>query len=301
MTYLKDKAKNYLKKVNGMPPLTTFTPGKVRALRAAVPPPKVKTGDVYVENTHFTARDGAEINVRIYKPKQQGLFSAIVYYHGGGWVLNDLNTCDASCSLLAEQAKAIVISVEYRLAPEYKFPVPLHDAYDALLWVKENVAYNGFIAVAGDSAGGNLAAAVTLIAKEQHESIDAQILLYPVTELTYRSPSYETYSKGYGLDQEEMKWFGNYYVRTADDAYNPLVAPLLADVEQLPRAFIIVAENDVLRDEGKAYADKLQAAGVPVTFSIAEGIVHSFFTKNDTFAEEIDETIARIAAFLYEQ
>lgn len=298
MSYVKEKTKNYLMKFNKIPPLTTTTATRARALRAAIPPINVPKGNVTTTDTAFIARDGAQIPVRIYTPIQQGNTPVIVYYHGGGWVLNDLTTCDVSCSLLAEQTQSIVVSVAYRLAPEYKFPIPLYDAFDAMQWVKQNIAYNRELIVAGDSAGGNLAAAVTLLAKEQAIQIDGQILLYPVTDLSYSSASYDKYGQGFGLDKDVMKWFGDYYIRSEEDTKNPYVAPLLADVTGLPRALIVVAENDVLRDEGKAYAEKLEAAGVPVTFTVAEGLVHSYFTKNDTFAEEIDETIALVKSFL---
>ncbi|WP_431030279.1 alpha/beta hydrolase fold domain-containing protein [Lysinibacillus sp. LZ02] len=302
MTYVKEKAKRYLTNFNRLPSLTTMTPQRARALRAALPPATVKTGTVAtIEDRTITARDGANIPIRIYTPKGDGPFPIIIYYHGGGWVLNDLSTCHASCTLLAEKTKSIVVSVEYRLAPEFKFPIPLHDAYDAFTWVKSEVTQlqgNGVIAVAGDSAGGNLATCVALLAKEQHLSIDAQILLYPVTNLSYESDSYETYATGFGLDRDVMKWFGQYYIRTEADAKNPLIAPLHGKLAGLPPTFLLVAENDVLRDEGLLYGKKLAQSGVVVQQSIASGLVHSFFTKNDVFEEEIDGTIEEIVSFL---
>ena len=302
MTYLKEKTKRYLAKFNRLPSLTTMTAERARALRAALPPVQVKTGNVAtIDNRTITARDGAQIPVRIYTPVGEGPFPIVIYYHGGGWVLNDLNTCHASCTLLAEKTNSIVVSVEYRLAPEFKFPIPLFDAYDAFYSVKNEAVKlrgNGIISVAGDSAGGNLATGVALLAKEADIQIDAQILLYPVTDLSYASHSYETYAKNYGLDRDVMKWFGDYYIRVPEDAHNPLVAPIRADVTGLPPTFLLVAENDVLRDEGLAYAKKLQQSGVLVKQSIASGLVHSYFTKNDVFEEEIDETIEEISSFL---
>ena len=302
MTYLKEKTKRYLAKFNELPSLTTMTAERARALRAALPPVQVKTGNVAtIDNRTITARDGAQIPVRIYTPVGEGDFPIIVYYHGGGWVLNNLNTCHASCTLLAEKTNSIVVSVEYRLAPEFKFPIPLFDAYDAFYWVKheaKKLRGNGIISVAGDSAGGNLATGVALLAKEANIQLDAQILLYPVTDLSYDSHSYETYAERYGLDRDVMKWFGDLYIRVPEDAQNPLLAPIRADVTGLPPTFLVVAENDVLRDEGLAYAKKLQQSGVVVQQSIASGLVHSYFTKNDVFEEEIDETIEEIASFL---
>lgn len=302
MTYLKKKTKQYLIHHNQTPSLTTMSAQKAREMRANYPPIHVQSGKLAaIENRAVAARDGYPIPVRVYKPIGEGPFPVILYYHGGGWVLNDLNTCHISCSLLAEKAGAIVVSVEYRLAPEYKFPVPLHDAYDAFLAINkgiEGLQTNGHVYVAGDSAGGNLAAGVTLLAKEGGLTIDAQVLLYPVTDLSYDSSSYLTYGEGYGLDRAVMKWFGNYYIRTSADAENPLLAPIHAELAGLPRAFVLVAENDVLRDEGLAYAKKLEQSGVHVKQSIAAGLVHSFFTKNEVFEEEIHQTIDEIAAFL---
>lgn len=151
----------------------------------------------------------------------------------------------------------------------------------------------------GDSAGGNLAIAVSLLAKEQPSAIASQLLLYPVTDLSYSSNSYKTFGNGYGLDKDVMVWFGNYYIRSQEDAKNPLVAPLHAkDFTDLPPAFIVVAENDVLRDEAIQYGNKLRSAGVDAELTIAKGLVHSYFTKNDTFTVQINETIDKIGDFL---
>ena len=304
MTYVKEKAREYLAACSRLPSLTTMTAQEARQMRAKFPMPDARPGKVAsIENRMVCARDGYEIPVRIYTPAGEGPFPVILYYHGGGWVLNDLNTCHVSCSLLAQKAEAIVVSVEYRLAPEYKFPVPLFDAYDAFLAVKEGevVRSDGCISVAGDSAGGNLATAVTQLAREDRLAIDAQILLYPVTDLSYDSTSYNVYGKGFGLDGDVMRWFGDYYIRSEEDVDNPLLSPLRAELAGLPRAFVLVAENDVLRDEGLAYAKKLEQSGVPVTQSIASGLIHSYFTRNDVFQEEILETIDEITAFLHRQ
>lgn len=302
MTYIKEKAKQYLIHHNRKPSLVTMTAQKAREMRAKYPPIDMSPGKVAsIENTIVQARDGYHIPVRIYTPVGEGPFPIIMYYHGGGWVLNDLNTCHISCSLLAEKAEAIVVSVEYRLAPEFKFPTPLLDAYDAFLAVKKGTLglhAKDRISVAGDSAGANLATVVTQLARQDGIIIDAQILLYPVTDLSYEGNSYETFEEGYGLDRAVMKWFGQHYIRTREDTKNPLIAPIHAELAGLPAAFVLVAENDVLRDEGLAYAKKLEQSGVRVKQSIASGLVHSFFTKNDVFEEEILQTIDEIVSFL---
>lgn len=302
MTYIKEKTKQYLIQHNRLPSLATMTAQKAREMRANYPLADVQPGKVAsIENRTVLARDGYRIPVRIYTPVGEGPFPVIVYYHGGGWVLNDLNTCHVSCSLLGEKAEAIVVSVEYRLAPEFKFPTPLLDAYDAFLAVKKGTLglhAKDRISVAGDSAGANLATVVAQLARKDELLIDSQILLYPVTDLSYESGSYNTYGEGFGLDKVVMKWFGDYYIRTKEDAKNPLVAPVHAELAGLPRAYVLVAENDVLRDEGLAYAKKLEQSGVLVKQSIASGLVHSFFTKNDVFEEEISQTIDDITSFL---
>lgn len=290
MTNLLQKTAHYLQHVNSLPSLATMEPHVARILR------KVAYTEVAVptEDTVFTARDGAQIAVRIYKPA--GATDVIVYYHGGGWVINDVNTSHKSCALLAEKTGHIVVSVDYRLAPEYKFPVPVNDAHDAFLWAQQEFQ-TARISVAGDSAGGNLAIAVSQLVGRAH--IASQLLLYPVTDLSFDSASYATYAQGYGLDKDVMEWFGAHYIRDAHDAQNPLIAPLRAqNLSEQPPTYLTVAENDVLKDEGIAFAERLHEANVPVQLSLAAGVVHSYFTKNDVFEVEIYDTIKEIHHFL---
>lgn len=291
MTNLLPKTVDYLERANAQPSLAQLEPAAARALRKVA----YKTVAIATTDTVFTARDGAQIAVRIYTPLEDAR-DVIVYYHGGGWVINDLNTSHESCALLAESTGHIVVSVEYRLAPEYKFPVPVEDAHDAFLWVQQQYPV-ARISVAGDSAGGNLAIAVSqLVGRAQ---IASQLLLYPVTDLSYASDCYTTYANGYGLDKEVMQWFGTHYIRSAADAQNPLIAPLRADdLQNQPPTYLIVAENDVLKAEGIAFAERLHEAGVPIQLSLASGVIHSYFTKNDVFAEEIYDTIKEIQHFL---
>lgn len=306
MVNLVESTKRYLEIVKQHPPLHTMSPSEVRNLRAKAP--KVQSiGQVSlkkIEDLVIPVRDGEQIPIRMYTPNCNGPFPIILYYHGGGWVLNDIETCDATCQLLAAKTKSIVISVGYRLAPEYQFPIPVYDAYDAFLWTVEcSQKFNGLpneVTVMGDSAGGNLATVVTLLNKElQGPAIKSQVLLYPVTDLSFTTDSYFTFADGFGLQMKDMEWFAQHYLPDKELKSHPYVAPLKAkDVTQLPEACIIIAENDVLRDEGIAYRHKLESFGNRVELHVGIGLVHSFFTKNDFFSKEIDETMNKIKRFL---
>lgn len=297
----------YLEKANRQIPLYTMNPVEERKKRekALKTNTKQRTSFVTTDDRYITVRDGSSIKIRIYTPKAEGPFPIIIYYHGGGWVLNSIETSDNSCELLAYQTNSIVISVDYRLAPEFKFPIPLHDCYDAFLWTVENAKnVNGKknqIIVAGDSAGGNLATAITIMNRDlEGPTISGQILLYPVTDLTFTTPSYEEFAVGFGLLKKDMEWFASYYLNDAEEILHPYVSPLKAsDLSNLPPAFIIIAENDVLRDEGIAYAKRLKYSGGNIQWEVADGLVHSFFTKNDMFHVQIDETIFKIRDFLH--
>lgn len=301
---LHEHTKNYLKKVNEQPSLVTMSAQEAREMRAKTPKFKRSAAkSVTIKQQAITMRDGYNINIRIYTPNGQGPFDIIVYYHGGGWVLNDLNTCHESCSYLAQQTNQIIVSIEYRLAPEYKFPVPVFDAFDSFLWVNEHASsFDGNakrISVAGDSAGGNLAVAVSQLAAQEKIPITSQILLYPVTDLSYNTKSYSLFGKGFGLDREVMQWFGDYYISSQMDANNPLVSPLQStNFTNFPPTMIIAAENDVLRDEALEFNKRLQQACVQTKVIVMEGLVHSYFTHNEVFEREIHQTIEQIDTFL---
>lgn len=306
MANLLESTKRYLEIANQQPPLHTMSPLEVRNIRANFPKAKL-TKQVplkKMEDLMIPVRDGEQIPLRIYTPNGRRPFPIIIYFHGGGWVLNDIETCDATCQLLAAETKSIVVSVGYRLAPEYKFPIPLFDAYDAFQWTIDHAkGINGLlneITVMGDSAGGNLATVVAIMNKEfQGPTIKAQVLLYPVTDLSFTTESYSEFAEGFGLQKKDMEWFAQYYLKEKDLHNHPYAAPLITkDLNELPAACIIAAENDVLKDEGIAYAQKLKEFGNTVELHIANGLVHSFFTKNDFFQEEIEETIVKINAFL---
>ena len=253
----------------GMPPLNEMSPADARqaaeGFRALAGEPE----DVADVTDSTIPGPGGDIPVRIYTPAGAGSepLPCLIYYHGGGWVLGDIEGLDTACRALANRAGCKVVSVEYRLAPEHKFPAPLDDSYAALEWVAANAASIGVdpdrLAVGGDSAGGNLAAAVTLRARDQGgPGIRSQLLVYPVTNHDFGTPSYAENGDGYLLTRDMMTWFWDHYVTTADDGKDPLASPLQAtDLSGLPRALVLTAEFDPLRDEGEAYAARLRDAG----------------------------------------
>jgi acetyl esterase len=244
----------------------------------AVMPIHLDINDLHILN--------ANIPIRIYKPQEDGVLPVVVYYHGGGWAKGNIETNDYICRYIAKGSNSIVVSVGYRLAPEYKFPIGLEDCYDTLVWVGKNAGtFNGDpsrIAVAGDSAGGNLATVVCLLAKErQGPSILKQVLIYPNTDLTDTSHgSYKRYEKGYNLERRQVETFNKYYVKNENEWNNHYVSPLLAeDVSGLPSALIILSECDVLVDEGLKYVKKLKDAGVTVEYHVYKGMPHGFIGR----------------------
>ena len=228
---------------------------------------------------------GGEIPIRVYWPDSAEPLPVVVYFHGGGWVLCDLDSHDAICRALAVGSNCTFVSVGYRLAPEHKFPAAVEDAYAATSWVAEHPARlrceGQPIAVAGDSAGGNLAAAVTLMAKaEQRPAIAFQMLVYPITNHGFETRSYRENGEGYYLTRAAMQWYWRHYLSGAGEGESPYASPLRAeDVTGLPPALVITAEFDPLRDEGEAYGRRLADAGVPVTIRRFDGMFHGFFGR----------------------
>ena len=284
----------------GAPPLESLTPTQARAQSAAVPrlpgPEVAKVEDVLVPG------DGVEVPVRVYTPAGERA-GALVWLHGGGWVIGSIETNDATCRALANEAGCVVVSVGYRLAPEAKFPLPLDDCYAAAVWTVGPAAALGFdpraVAIGGASAGGNLAAAVALMARERGgPALAHQLLVYPVVENDDSSQSFQDNGEGYGLDRTTMRWYWDHYVRDEADASNPLAAPLLADdLSGLPPALIITAEYDPLRDGGEAYAERLRQAGVETACSRYDGMIHGFFSAGAPVDRTWD-AIAEAAAAL---
>ncbi len=237
----------------------------------------------------------SEIPVRIYTPEGEGNFPIILYYHGGGWATGDLDTHDNISRILAKQTNAIVVSVGYRLGPEHPFPAAIDDAYAALEWVaQQGTSFNGDptrIALAGDSAGGNITAAIALKARDEGQSIvDYQVMFYPVMNLAeMNTESYQCFDQGYTLSKAIMELFRNAYTSNEQHWDNPYASPLLAEnLQNLPPALMITASCDVLRDEAEQYAQRLKEAGVKVTLS-RYPMVHGFVTKNvslNTYAQQ---------------
>ncbi len=223
-----------------------------------------------------------KIPVRIYTPAGKAPRPGIVFFHGGGFVVCDLDSHDATCRELANGADCVVVSVDYRLAPEAKFPAAPEDCYAATQWVSREAEQLGIdparIAVAGDSAGGNLAAVVAMMSRDRGgPPLVHQLLIYPVTDNRFDTTSYKDNGSGYFLSANMMRWFWHHYLDSEADGDNPLASPLRArDLSGLPSATVLTAEYDPLRDEGRAYAKRLQEAGVATAHTNYPGVFHGF-------------------------
>jgi acetyl esterase len=283
----------------GLPPMEQMTPAQaresMRARTAALGPVE----DVARVEQRRVAVAGGDVAVRCYTPSGIGPFPALVFFHGGGWVIGDLDTHDGICRALANAGGCVVASVDYRLAPEHKYPVAAEDAFAATRWVAEHGAELGVdgrrLAVGGDSAGGNLAAAVALMARDRGgPELALQILVYPVTQHALDTRSYREHADGYLLTRNAMRWFWDLYLARPGDGDQPYASPLLApSLAGLPPALVITAEYDPLCDEGEAYAARLRQAGVPVAATRYPGMIHGFFRMTnlvDQARAALDET-----------
>ncbi len=234
-----------------------------------------------VEDRQIPGTWGA-IPVRIYTPQGNGPFPVFVFFHGGGWVIGDIATYDTVCRALTNAARCITVSVDYRLAPEYKFPVAIDDCYEATCWVAEHCAtFNGNperIAIGGDSAGGNLTAIISIMARDRGgPALAYQVLIYPATDFSRETASIRENAEGYLLTRQDMLWFQSLYFNNEDEQLDLRASPLLTpDLSGLPPALVITAEFDPLRDEGEMYATRLREAGVSVTASRYDGMIHLF-------------------------
>ena len=264
--------------------------------------------DVAAVVDHRVPVSGGQIIVRAYSPGGPGPHPALVYYHGGGWVIGDLYTHDGLCRSITNAARCAVLSVDYRLAPESKYPVAVEDSYAALLWIVANAERLGIdrrrMAVGGDSAGGNLATVMALMARDRTgPRLALQVLIYPVTDHDLDTRSYRENATGYILTREGMRWFWNHYLASEAQGREPYASPLrAASLAGLPPALVITAEYDPLCDEGEAYAARLRDAGVPVTLTRYPGMFHGFvrltnvLDKARTALDEIASSVQKAFA-----
>ena len=266
----------------GFPPVHTMTGAQARAtIRSRfVPPPQPEPVAHVADRT--VPGPGGDIPVRVYRPAGDGL-PLVVYAHGGGFVFCDLDSHDGLCRSIANRVPAVVISVDYRLAPENPWPNAAEDVYAVAKWTAENAEALGGdadrVAVGGDSAGGNLAAVTAVMARDRGGPLlAAQLLIYPVVAADFDTESYRLFGKGFYNPKPALQWYWDQYVPARADREHPYASPLRADLGRLPPAVIVTAGHDPLRDEGNAYADALEAAGVATVRCPFEGGIHGFMT-----------------------
>ncbi|HEY4280181.1 MAG TPA: alpha/beta hydrolase [Conexibacter sp.] len=261
---------------------------QARRMLAELPAPELEPLPVgRVEQRMVDGAEG-EIPARVYWPhgvdgSSDEPLPLVVFFHGGGWVLCDLDSHDAACRNLASLAEVVVVSVDYRLAPEAPHPAGVEDAYAATCWAHAHAAELGGdpdrLVVAGDSSGGHFAAVVALMARDRSgPPIAYQLLIYPVTQHDFETASYVENGEGYFTTRRHMRWYWEQYLSGGADVEDPYVSPLRADLADLPPAHVITAELDPLRDEGEEYARRLREAGVPTTARRYDGMFHGFFT-----------------------
>jgi acetyl esterase len=262
-----------------------------------------------VESAETRTIPGSEepIMIRLYRPAIRERLPVVLFFHGGGWVIGNLETHDAVCRALAVAAKALVVSVDYRLAPEHKFPAATDDCLQATRWMAEHAATFGAdpqrMAVVGDSAGGNLAAVTALrIRDEGGPALKAQVLVYPVTQYyDPGTPSYFEYGEGYALTRKTMIWFWDHYLQSPEQATCPQAAPMAApDLSGLPPALVITAKYDPLLDEAEQFAARLQDAKVETTVIAFDDMMHGFFSAVGYFPQA-DEAVQAVGDWLQQR
>jgi len=302
---LDPQAQTYLDQIAALnaPPLHTLTPELVRRWMGMQPAIFGEPEPVANVENRVIPGPAGDILVRIYTPSGNGPFPVLVFFHGGGWVIGDLDTHDNICRSLTNQAGCIVVSVDYRLAPEHKFPAAPEDCYAATRWVAGNAAQLNSdpsrLALGGDSAGGNLTAVVAQMARDRGgPPLVFQLMIYPATDFKANTLSMEENARGYGLERQDMTWFMNHYLNGEEDKLNHLASPLRAsNLSGLPPVLIITAEYDPLRDEGELYCQRLKAAGVPVTISRYNGMIHGFLSMASVL-DQGKQALAECAAAL---
>jgi acetyl esterase len=283
----------------------TVTPEELRA--QFVQQSKEQWGDVFDELHSVEDADAEGVPIRVYRPVETDEPSmALVYFHGGGWVVGSIDTHDGMTRAIARRAGIVVVSVDYRLAPEHPFPAALEDAWTATQWVSNHAEELKLdvdrIGVGGDSSGGNLAAVVARRARDHAVPIALQLLLYPAISYAFDTPSYSYFSEGYGLTRDGMRWYWDQYLGGADGT-NPDVSPSqAADLRRLPRAVVVTAEADVLRDEAESYAQRMFLSTVETEGYRYDGMVHGFLRmagkveRSDAAFDELAESIKTMLA-----
>ena len=298
--------------LTAMPGIETLTPSAARDRYATLSEARRQFGLEPVHQVRDIKIPGpaGEIPIRLYMPDVPKPAPALVYFHGGGWVIGNIESHDHVCRSLANKVPCVVASVDYRLAPEAKFPAAVDDSYAAVEWIAANAAGldidPGRIAVGGDSAGGNLAAVISHMARDRKgPRLAFQLLIYPGTDMRMTAPSIDENADGPLLTKVSMVWFMDHYLTGDRDKENPMASPLLAsDFSRLPPAFILTAECDPLRDEGEAYAHRLQQAGVRADLRRYAGMPHGFFSfaaALDTGKQALEDTAASLRGALVER
>jgi acetyl esterase len=288
---------------SGAPPLHELSVAEARQVIVTLFGTTENPEPVGAVEERTIAGAAGELPARIYTPPGRGPFPILVYFHGGGWVIGNLEAYDPTCRALTNAAGCMVVAMEYRLAPEHKFPAAPEDCYAALQWVAAQAAAIGGdptrLAIGGDSAGGNLTAVVAQMARDRGgPNVVYQLLVYPVTDYNFDTASYRENADGYLLTKDAMVWFWNHYLRSTADGSNLLASPLRApNLRGLPAALVLTAEFDPLRDEGEAYAARLREAGVPVTLKRYNGMIHGFFSLGAVF-DQGKQAMAEAAAGL---
>ncbi len=276
--------------LRGYPPISSLRPEQARAVQLELQGGAAPAYPVRVEDRVIPAGPSGEISIRIIRPDGATTnLPAIMCFHGGGWLIGDRATHDRFMREISHSTGAAVVYVDYARSPEARFPIAIEQAYSATSWIAEHgmaVGLDGsLVAVLGDSAGANMAAVVSLLAKERKgPAIRLQVLLFPVTDASFDTPSYRQFATDYYLTLEDMRWFWEQYLPDVGMRTQPTAAPLRASLEQLrgvAPALVVTCECDVLRDEGEAFAHKLMAAGVQVTATRYLGTIHGFMVLND--------------------
>lgn len=281
-------ARRYLERLSalGAPPITELAPAEVRLAAEATAVDLFGPTDAV--GAVFDQALPGPVRTRVYQPAgAERDLPVLVYCHGGGWVAGSLDTHDGVCRALCARTPCVVVSVDYRLAPEHRFPAAVEDAWAATAWVAQHARSIGGdpsrIAVGGDSAGGTLSAVAALRARDHGLALRLQLLVYPATDRDFETPSYREFADGYGLTRDGMRWYWEHYLGPDGDATSPEASPLRAgDLAGVAPACVLTVEFDPLRDEGEAFAERLRAAGVPVESRRIAGLIHGVYRMPGT-------------------